>query len=377
MRDAKFAICLLIVALFFYFRAFKLFQVNSADLVYPVPQPNQYRSDEFVFLRTFYLIRDGKNYYQAFNDAVKNDVRGGYLTKDVFAWREPTIFYFWGIFARSGIDIAIFFIVLSMATLVSFGLILNRFLPSVVAIVSPVILVPYFWDPFVYQTGFLFTEWWGLFFFIFGLTAFFYRQKKLSFLFFSLSVMTRELFLFPLIFMLAISLFLKKNRLLFGAVLGTCGLFFAMHYFIVQSQPVFGVTRNPFSRLHFFSFSQFQREVAFSMRQYPLLQFRLPFVFVFLTFFSTLYLIFKSFYLRLNLENWLYIAASLSLTGILPFSGVIFNDYWGIVFMPLVIGFSPLSFLVFRDIVFGIFPNFRLRLNMNGLANRPVKNQKN
>ena len=88
-------IILIIFLIYFSVVSFDLFSKNSKELVKNIPAPKTYRSDEFIFLRTFYLVKDNLNYYSAFLDATKNDSRGGYLTKDVMMWRLPTVFYFW------------------------------------------------------------------------------------------------------------------------------------------------------------------------------------------------------------------------------------------------------------------------------------------
>lgn len=325
-------IFLIIFTLFFALISFDLFLKKSLPLVKSEPMPNQYRSDEFVFLRTFYLLKEGENYYAAFNKSVTQDIRGGYLAKDVFAWRLPTVFYFWALFASTGFGIGILFIILSSLTLICVYRITGN-------ILSPVILAPYYLDAYYYQTSFLFTEWWGLFFFIFGLASLLNNHKKFAIIFLSLSILTRELFIIPVIFMTIVSFIFKKNRLIFLKIFFMFLVFYSVHYTLVQNQPVLESQRDIFSRIHFFSIKQFQHEIAFSMRQYPLLNFRLPLIIAA----STPVILFIKFLLAKKIK-YLYLLSSISLLFLTPFSGNIYNDYWGITFMPLSLAFFPLVF---------------------------------
>jgi len=282
------------------------------------------------------LVEEGVNYYSAFNNAVRSDSRGGYLTKDIFVWRLPTVFYFWSFFVNNGFGIGILFIALSSASLYCVYKITNN-------ILSPIILAPYYLDAYYYETSFLFTEWWGLFFFIFGLTALLYTRNKLTIIFLALSILTRELFIIPVILMAIISFLKKTNRLIFLKILFIFLVFYFEHYTLVQSQDVITIAKSPLSRIHGFDFRQVQREIAFSMRQYPLLNFRLPLIFAI----STPLILFIK-YLTTKKLKYLYLLSAFSLLFITPFSGVIYNDYWGITFMPLVIAFCPLIFSSFN-----------------------------
>lgn len=325
-------IFLIIFTLSFALISFDLFLKRSLPLVKLKPLPKQYRSDEFVFLRTFYLLKEGENYYTAFNKSVTEDIRGGYLTKEVFTWRLPTIFYFWALFTNTGLGIGILFIILSSLTLICVYKITKNFS-------SPAILVPYYLDAYYYQTSFLFTEWWALFFFIFGLTALLNNLKKFAIIFLSLSILTRELFILPILFMTIVSFVFKTNRLIFLKIFFIFLVFYSVHYALVQNQPVSESQRDIFSRIHMFDFKQFQHEIAFSMRQYPFLNFRLPLIIVAST---PLILLLKFIYSKKL--KYPYLLSSISLLFLTPFTGNIYNDYWGITFMPLSLAFFPLVF---------------------------------
>ncbi|GEM_PF-2103319 len=353
-------VILALIILVFTFRSFSLFSLKSAPLVDSQPQPNGYRSDEFVFLRTFYLIRSGDNYYHAFNDSVVNDIRKGVLSKDVFAWRLPTIFYIWTILARDGVGIGILFIILSSLSLAASYFLNRKFLPPLPSLIAPILLAPYFLDAYEYRTSFLFTEWWGMFFLFFGITFYFYRKMLPAAIFLILAVLTREFNIIPLVAMTFVAFILQKDRRFFVTIVGIFCLAYLTHLTIVGQQAVQANNSNALARLHPFSFAQFQKEIAFSMRQYPLLNFRLPLVIFVAATIGLVYQATKSLKIKKGREFYLLAAAAvLPLALIIPFSGVIFNDYWGIIFMPLIITFSPLISLVIEDSLEGIFLQFK------------------
>src|SRR5438045_1099120 len=66
------------------------------------PQPKSYRSDEISFLRTFYLMEKGVNYYNAFKISREEFIGGDIVRADVFTWRMPTVFYLWSLLANDG-----------------------------------------------------------------------------------------------------------------------------------------------------------------------------------------------------------------------------------------------------------------------------------
>lgn len=339
-------IIVVLIIFFFAYNSYRIFSQGSSLLVKSKPAAGLYRSDEFIFLRTFYLVKEGVNYYKAFNDSIQNDSRGGSLTKDTLTWRLPTVTYLWCIFANSGFGIGILFIIFSSFSLLAAYKISRKISNNVILVmISPILLIPYFFDAFYYQTSFLFTEWWGLFFFIFGLATLLYDKKNMAIIFFALSILSRELFLIPILAMTLVSFAFKTNRLIFLKILLIFALCYAVHFLNVQKQDVASAARVPWTRIHSFNLLQFQRETAFSMRQYPLLKLHLPFLWISFTIITLILQIFinrKNKQLTISLA---YLACSfIPLTILTPFIGVIYNDYWGILFMPLVITLSPVLF---------------------------------
>lgn len=334
--------------LFYAGYALNQFTKNSQALISTKPDIYSYRSDEFIFLRTYYLMREGTDYYTAFRDAVHHDARGMQLTSEMFSWRLPTIFFLWQFFASNGYIIGLFFVLFTSTALLAVERLNAKFLPPPFSLVGPIILVPYFLDSLAYKTSFLFTEWWGWFFFIFGLTFFIYSRKKIAWLCLTLSVLTRELFIIPIVLMFLFALFQKRHRGFFLSILTVFLAAYFVHYTQIQAQNVPAFPGSIFSRVRGIDKQILQSMSAFSMRQYPLLQFKLPIIFMAITLFALSYRLVKNVHKTAELCVSFFLLASVSFIFILPLMGSGFHDYWGIVFMPTVIALSPLFLVVIK-----------------------------
>lgn len=307
------------------------FQINMLN----EPENKAYRSDELSFLKTFYLMKKGQGYYQAFRQARENLAISDRLNADTFTWRMPVSFYMWYAFANSGQQILTLFIFLCSCLLFSVYLILRKILSHWLAAAGPVLLLPYLYDTLRYKTAFLFTEWWGLIFFIFGLTLYFYKKNNFAILFLLLAVAAREHFMIPLLFLLVIFWIRKESWKIFliTMILGSIIVF--IHSLNIRNLIGGLVDFKIFERLHPYSFPDLQRMVSFSMRGY-------------------VFLGLKSHYLVLALgglgllgglgkkEGVYLLAVILSFIGVLPFISVYDNDYWGIMFVPFIIFSIPL-----------------------------------
>lgn len=341
MGRRKFLLLISFFVLVFFFISYSLqkFVNLNPNLRLGEPEMGTYRSDEFIFLKTFYLLEKGHGYYSSFREAVEGDARGIVLTNDAFAWRLPTVFYFWQLTAKDGIAILRNFWILVTLSLVAVYFLLRKFTNKKIAILGSIILIPYFVDTVYYKTSYLFTEWWAWFFMIFGLCFFVYDKKKLAFPLFILAVFSRELMMIPFLIFLIYSLFLRKNRLFFASVVVAFIALFLIHQTAVSSQ--FGKTEyvtnlsSAVLRLHNFDRLSFLEMISFSMRQYPLVAYKSHYLLVLFGMISLgLNLVRRS----KNKEIFLIFLAAWSLFLILPFITTSqYNDYWGILFMPTLL----------------------------------------
>jgi len=310
------------------------------------PANKNYRSDEMIFLKTFYLMKKNKSYYEAFKQANEEDLRGKSMGKDVFTWRWPTIFYLWKFTANNGQHILRNFYLLALFSLIAVFLILRKFVNFKLAILGVFLLIPYFADTFIYQTSFLFTEWWAWFFFIIGLAFWLYQKIIPTWIFFFLAVATRELMIIPILFFLIYSFYLKIHRFFFFSIIFLFIFFLLFHQSeiylpLANAEDNFNILA-ALSRFHLPNKLTTQRILAFSMRQYPLIKYKSHYFIIFLGILSLIINLIK----KKKAKDIYYIfLAGWSLFLILPFiTSSQHNDYWGILFMPTLILTVPLIF---------------------------------
>lgn len=323
---------LILASMFCWFLVFFRVGAEGRALVATIP-PIGSGSDELMFLRTFHLFQGNGNYYRSYFQATIEGMTGRHLTTDVLTWRLPTLTMLWSLFFDNGIQTQYAFIFLSLLLIPLSVLLFRGILQPPLALLGGLLLMPYAADALAYRTGFLFHEWWGFFAFIVGLSFLKGKKYLLSFLFLSLSLLIRELFLLPtvLLFLFALVSRQKKEALLFlGVMMIFVGAFF-LHAQHILSFPD-ALQAIPRSRLHSFELPHFQRMIAFSMRQYMLTPLFVNRMLLFLSF-SAIPLMFY----RGSKQAGTVLLAFL-LTGVsFAFVGNVNNDYWGIVFFPILI----------------------------------------
>ena len=327
---------------------FILFSRLNRDMFLTEPKLGSYRSDEMIFLKTFYLMEENENYYKAFKTANEGDMRGKKMTNDVFTWRLPSVFYFWKFTAESGKQILANFWILVFLSLISSYFLLRKFLNPWLALAGPILLLPYFADAFVYKTSFLFTEWWAWFFGLFGLTFFVYQKKLPAWIFLLLAVFTRELMMMPIISFLLISLLFKKNRIFFLSIIFCFFVLLFFHqktvYEVLELSGGNNFSNLAFGRIHNFNKPVFFKMISFSLRQFPLVKYKSHLLIFAAAFFSLILNLYKNYKIK-NIAIYYFLIYGWSLAVILPFiSSSQYNDYWGILFMPTLILTIPLIF---------------------------------
>lgn len=177
----------------------------------------EYTTDMRAFLKTYYLMKKGENYYPAFVKGVSGAEGTGYEL-DIGGWRETFIFYFWKTLAPNGGYIYLLAVCCFSLNLLAAYTIARQFLPDKIALFSPFLLYPYFHFPLIDLT-YMQVEWWAMSFFIWGLAFYFSTKKNYSGIFFALSLATRELFVFSIASFLVIKLTRKHFRSFFFVIL--------------------------------------------------------------------------------------------------------------------------------------------------------------
>src|SRR3989344_335200 len=308
------------------------FKVNNLS----EPINKSYASDELSFLKTFYLMEKGENYYSAFKSARLNLYKGDLLSSDTFVWRSPVVFWFWTIFANNGYQILILFILLGLGFLIAVFFVTKKITESVLlGIISVLLFVPYFYDTFVYKTAFLFTEWWGLFFYVYGLAFLIYKKNKFAIFFLTLAVISRELFIIPVFLIFLYNFFSKKDSKIFLIPLFIFFIFTFIHSVFISKVTAETTTFNVIDRFHRYSLDNLQRMVSFSMKSYVFLGMKTHYIFVFLGTIS----IFLGALIKKEIR---YIFLSvIGFLIFLPMISTLDNDYWGIFFVTTLIMSIP------------------------------------
>jgi hypothetical protein len=341
-----------IAALFLTFCLFKTNQIREIVGIFQSLKKEinltTHTNDERTYLKIFYLMKKGLNYYQANYLAFQANLEteATVWTKDVWGWRLPFVFYFWKTLAKNGGEIMLLFCLFSLIFLFCAYLLAKKFVPKKLALFAPGILFPYFLNALI-SGSFLFISWWALFFFTFGLTFFFYRRHRWATIFFTLAVISRELFLIPLGSMFLIALIYKKNKSVFSLPLIIFLFVIAFHYHQVSQ---FVSLENPWGiqkRFMLFNKGLLLSSLAFSTNNYLFVSLRPSLIWIIFSLLGLGYLVFKT-----NRQNNALIALSSFLPFFLslPFIGqTVWQDYWGIIYVPLAGIFSLSVFTLFKQ----------------------------
>lgn len=302
------------------------------------PIEKTYRSDEISYLKTFYLMEKGQNYYTAHQQARADLIGAGNLKKDIFTWRLPTIFYFWKILANNGDGIFVIFIFLLLNFLMSIFYLIKNFSNKLGGLVSVLLILPYVFDLLSYKTAFLFIEIWAVIFLIIGLSLISSKRYIESTILFTMAVSTRELMVIPLLICLIIAFAKKEVKYPFIISLFFFVMIMGFHYLKIQNMQLPSASGSLFSRFHGFSLTNLQQMSSFLMRRYVLFGYKTHYLIILLGLIALLV------NLKLNKSKfYLYFFGSVSsLLILLPVISVKENNYWGILFIPLIIISIPL-----------------------------------
>lgn len=325
---------------------------NTSNIVSVEPKNKSFFTDEMEFLKKYYLMKNGVGYYQASLEAEKNNAAEEGVDKtwkqDFWGHRLPFIFYFWKLFTKNGAGIIDLFIIMSFLLLLSSYLITKKFVNRNLALLSPLILVPYLLNA-LRSTSFLFVEWWAMFFFVYGLASFYYRRFYLATLFFSLTVLTREHFIIPLSVMLIISiLFNKPKKSVFSIPLLVFFIQIIIHAKIICSLININNSIGIIERLSFINKNKVLTTLAFSTNSYLLVDIRPSLIWLSCSLLGLSYLLIKAknnYYTLIALATFLPLFISFFFMG-----NSIWEDYWGAMYVPVTAIFSPLIFRILSTV---------------------------
>ncbi|OGE12683.1 hypothetical protein A2305_01065 [Candidatus Curtissbacteria bacterium RIFOXYB2_FULL_41_10] len=343
-RLVNFAIWVLIISFLLasWFTSKNLRTILDSDL-----SGYAYNNDPGTFLKTYFLIERNVNYYDAYQQAFLGRFGSSIIPSDIWGWRLPTSFMLWKFLpGSSALSIYYLYLMLAASVLYVSFKIGSHYLGSISGLLSSYLIFPYLHYG-ARDIMFLITEWWSISFFILGIYFLIYRKLFLAILLFSLTLMTREIYILPLGLMF-IYAFLLKRRIVpvFAIPIAAFSLLFFYHIsrvnlYIDAWQTLF-TPRTVTDGLFFI-----QQTLAFASGEYLFYYFRPFSIFLLFAIVGSLILTrMRGF--RENGVIWIlaYLPFPVSY---LRFGTLPFNDYWGIMYVPLVIILTPVSLMFFEN----------------------------
>ena len=315
-------------------------QINSLglrDFLAHQPISETYRTDMDDFLKTYYLMGEGLPYYISFKQAVEENAFKSKVSNNLWSWRLPTVFYIWKwLPGESGVGIYYLFLFLSLGGLYLSYALIGELLSKKnqhFAILSAYLLFPYFHfalrDPTLLQT-----EWWGVFPLLGGIYFLVKNRLNGAIVLFILTVIIRELFMIPLIG-IGVLLYIKKSREAWKMLL-PMGIFFLMMFFHGQQVlRITGANGEFFApRIHTLGSKIVLSTLAFGSWEYAWNQLRIFPIFYVISLVGIIFT--KSWFSKYLLVFFVFPVSFLIL------GSSVYNDYWGIFYMPFVIISTPL-----------------------------------
>lgn len=310
----------------------------SGDLRFFLTHDIPYNNDPGVLLATYKSVENGRDYYESYKQAQLGRFSQSIIPGDIWGWRLPTIFYIWKIMPGGTLSIYVLYLILA-ATVLYVAFLINRmFLPENLALLSPYLIFPYL--HFAARDQMLLeTEWWATFLFVISIYLLIKKKLFVATVFLSLTLMVRELFILPVGLMLVFSIF-KNKRLAPVFLIPLCGFLILFVYHIWRVSRYIDATGTLFTaRLISNGVFFVQQTFAFASWEYLLYQIRPLALLAILAIVGTLNLIRTKKYFEGIILSLALLPFPISF---LRFGTVPYNDYWGIVYVPLAIILSPL-----------------------------------
>lgn len=312
--------------------------LNSSTLrttVSKEPQANTYSNDYLAFLRNYYLVEKGYNYYDALVLSHTQDVRSNELPPNFWNWRMPTYVYLWQIFpGTGGYPVYLFFLLISSSTMLVVYWTTSQFLDKKISVLSPYLVLPYFHFA-ARDISFLAMEWFGLFFVL--VTLFFVLKRKFILIFISglLAALLRETFIVYILSLTALSFIFKKYKIAAALILSFSIflVFLIIHVLRVYNYiPTKGFSLE--NLIHQINPLVVQQTLAYASQDYLLIRLRPFLIALTVTLLCLAILLYRK---RLNFELLILPISSLCMVLVTASLANLEADYWGITFVPLIL----------------------------------------
>jgi hypothetical protein len=302
--------------------------------------PDRSNFDGQIYLRVYYLMREGNGYYESLLQAFHLDDRYSPIPTSVLAWREPALHYLLSVLPTAD-DIYWLYLTLASATILAVFLIAYKSTSRpILSTLAPIMIANYFASPVLAPRWIIFHEWWGAFFLIFGLMMISLKREAFAAIFLVVSASIREWYALPLIGALLGSLIYKRSPPIWLAALTTYAIEYYFHYLHVNS---IASSSEIFNVAFLFSRSTPLLLPASALFTYVLLQ-QLPLIvaalIVPILIIGVLGILgFEDKMLRLTCLA-LFVIPVLTL-----FIGSIYDYYWGTTYVPVLLLGVPLGLL--------------------------------
>ncbi len=298
-----------------------------------------YNNDPGMFLKTYQLMEGGADYYEAYKQAQLGKFQQ-IVPGDVWGWRLPTILLIWkAIPGQSAVGIWAVYLVLSVGILyLAYG-ISCRYLKPDLGLLSPYLLFPYFHYAMRDQM-FLETEWWSVVPFIAGIYTLLNRRLMIATILFTLTVLIREVYLLPIGLLFVFAL-LRERRLVVSLLLPFVVFSLVFLYHVTRVDTFINAWGTLFTpRVVSNGLLFVQQTLAFASWEYLFFGLR-PFI---------LFLVFAVvgcvhlYHRGLKRDSLILLSSFLPFPlAFLRFGTLPYNDYWGIIYVPIAVLLAPLS----------------------------------
>lgn len=298
-----------------------------------------YTTDQRAFLKTYQLMEEGVNFYPALSRAMGNIMKADFKV-DIGGWRQPFLFYLWKLLPGTAGNIYLLWVFVTSITLTAAFFVAYKYFKNNYALLSPLLLFPYYHFSLVDLT-FLQMEWWATSAFIIGLALFVWRKYFAAGVLFAVSLASRELLIVPAGLIVFLLIFSKDRRKIKTIAIPI--LIFLSYYLFIHLSSIAKFGASSIRGYGNGSLLPFQATLAYSSWNYLFWPIR---PFLLLLFLTPVFFLVKlmqkgsSLYLFFILSSFLPFAV---VTMILSFIGGIdvWHDYWGIYFIPLLLISSP------------------------------------
>ena len=292
------------------------------------PLEGKYNNFNSMNLKTFYLMKKGIGFYQAYSRAYSSRAETmGQNPGDAWNWRQPALYFIWNwVLPTDGFYILYLYLLLCVFTMY-FAMDIARFyVEPPLNLLAPALLAPLF----VYGVvGFWFTfpEYWGLFFLMMGLWGIHRKNKVVAMIGLTVAPLIRSFYILSWLGIVIPSLFTKDKKemlhLLAPGILFPID--FLIHYRMIMGLE--GAQVPPVSEWFRGSLMHFLHTLHFGFALISRSEFVLPFMFI--LFIISIILLRKNYTGRIILG-----CALLPMILFLVLGAESYRSYWGIIYLP-------------------------------------------